>query len=142
MCLTEAVGDETFWVIAHAARTGFVQAVTRNLRRLARAFKHASRGTQYFGTRLLRVLPHLQSVFVPLKVQPRYRNAVWILDLRVEVHIIRVRAQRWRLHREVDWSGIAALDLALERRTKTVEAAGIRNAVRPLPRLGIQHDPR
>src|SRR5260370_15065600 len=71
------------------------------------------------------MLPHLQDIFVPLKVEPRYGNAVRILDLRVEVHIIRVRAQRWRLHREVDRSGIATLDLALERRTKTIEAVGV-----------------
>src|SRR5271165_2181983 len=50
-----------------------------------------------------------------------HRDSVWIFHLRIEVHKVRIRAQRRSLNPEADGRRIPPLDLALERRSETVE---------------------
>ena len=69
----------------------------------------------------LRMLPHLQHIFVPLEMHSRHWNAVWVLHLRIEIHEVRIRAQSGRLNSEAYRCRIAPFDLALERRAESVE---------------------
>src|SRR5271165_1078249 len=50
-----------------------------------------------------------------------HRDSVWIFHLRIEVHKVRIRAQRRSLNPEADGRRVPPLDLALERRSETVE---------------------
>src|SRR5580692_11582489 len=70
------------------------------------------------------MLPHFQHVFVPLKMQAGYGNAVGIFHFGIEIDVIRIRAQAGSLNSETYGRGIAALDLALVGRSEAVEFVG------------------
>src|SRR5690242_8469978 len=118
--LPESVGNEFLRIVTHTAGAGIVKAPAGNIRRIARAFDHAPSGTEQTGADLLRVFPHFQNIFVPLKMNACARNAVGVFDFRIDVHKVRVQAQRWSLNRETDRRWIASLDLALVGRAKTL----------------------
>src|SRR5579863_8433023 len=122
--LAKAICNKMLWIVPHAAGAGFVQAESWHLGFVAGVFEHAAGRAQNVGAHLFRMFPHLEYILVPLEMQPRYRNAVGIFHSGIEIHVVRIRAQRGSLDSEAHRRGIAPLDLALVRRAEPFEFIG------------------
>src|SRR5450755_470721 len=114
MSLSEPIRDKSLRVVPHPESSGLMQAGSRHVgfRRGSLIFR-AARSKQLF-TGMFAVLPHPERIVVPFKMEPRGGDAVNVLHLRIDIHIIRIASLGGRLNIKTDRGGIAPLDLALE----------------------------
>src|SRR5580704_2306059 len=113
MRLSETIRNEALRVAPHAESSGLMQAGSRHVRfrRGSQVFRTAGAKQLFAG--MLSVLPHQQRILVPFKVEPRGGDAVGVLHVRIDIHVIRVTSLGGSLNIKTDRGGIAALDLAL-----------------------------
>src|SRR5579859_6010323 len=121
MSLSKTIRHKFLGIVSHAASARFMQAPARNFWIFPCPFHYSARRAQDLGAYLFRVFPHFQHILIPLEMDAGHGDTVRILHLRIEIHIIRVRPQRWGLNAKAYRSGIPPLDLTFEGRPKTIE---------------------
>jgi len=93
MRLPKTVGDKFPKIVPHTAGARLVQAVARRLGVFGGAPEFTARGSKDLGPDLLRVLPHLERVRVPLEMHADHWNAIDVFYFGIDIDVIGVGAQ-------------------------------------------------
>src|SRR5579872_846146 len=103
-----------------------MQTPPRNLRMLAATFILRAARVEYLAADLFSVLPHLQFVLAPAKMNAHNRNPECILHFGIDFDKVRRTRQGRSLNPQIHRSRILPFDLAFELGAESLDAAQLR----------------
>src|SRR6267142_1110879 len=116
--LCPLVRNRRLGVISKPADTGFVQAGSGTVGLVVHPPHLSAHRLEEINHHLLRVLPHQEFVFSPLKMKSKLGNSEDVFLVRVNIDVVGRAGKRWRLNEGADRSRVVTLDIAFVLRTK------------------------